>query len=421
MEHLQLHMRAGKHTPDRLMEEYRKRVLHHEESEGPYPVSGPEIRRAASNHTWQATHSYLNGSNKATYIKTAAAGEERGLQTCVICARSMWKEELLQFHLFTKPADDDEQCVDGSDEKIRPDDGDDSTQQICLGVHRSRVNKVDALLSAEAYAERWPNIPKRELLGASVRHPFLENARWLLDGKGMEPVLNEDRSVKLDAHGNAPTVKACWNCAINLDGLQPHMPAMALANDNLLLRSPCVFRDGTGNPLSDATLLLLALARAVVTKEVAEPTRQVPQEEQQQVLKGNTLARPQADCRVLATEKLPPDLDILRPFLREHLAVVFCGKDITEKDRFPKLEVNWKYYVEAVRFLMAHNPEYAKVDLDEEAAKRMFEECGIPAVIKELITPLDVDETFVQPEGAAVDLKLLKSLFFLLKYGLCML
>jgi hypothetical protein len=156
MEHLQLHMRAGKHTPDRLMEEYRKRVLHHEESEGPYPVSGPEIRRAASNHTWQATHSYLNGSNKATYIKTAAAGEERGLQTCVICARSMWKEELLQFHLFTKPADDDEQCVDGNDEKIRPDDGDDSTQQICLGVHRSRVNKVDALLSADAYAERWP-------------------------------------------------------------------------------------------------------------------------------------------------------------------------------------------------------------------------------------------------------------------------
>jgi hypothetical protein len=70
---------------------------------------------------------------------------------------------------------------------------------------------------------------------------------------------------------------------------------------------------------------------------------------------------------------------------------------------------------------MAHNPEYAKVDLDEEAAKKMFEECGIPAVIKELITTLHVDETFVQPEGAAVDLKLLKSLFFLLKYGLCML
>jgi hypothetical protein len=176
-----------------------------------------------------------------------------------------------------------------------------------------------------------------------MQHPFLKNARWLLDGKGMAPELNEDRSVKLGAHGNAPAEKACWNCAINLDGSQPHMPAMALANDNLLLRSPCVFRDDTGNPLSDATLLLLALARAVVTKEVAEPTRQVPQEEQQQVLKGNTIAIPQADCRVLATKKLPADLDILRPFLREHLAVVFCGKDITEKDRFPKLEVNWKY------------------------------------------------------------------------------
>lgn len=76
---------------------------------------------------------------------------------------------------------------------------------------------------------------------------------------------------------------------------------MALAKDNLMLREPCVFHDGSGNPLSDATLLLLALARAVVVKEVPEPLRQVPAAEQQQVLKGNTIALSQADCRVLAT------------------------------------------------------------------------------------------------------------------------
>ena len=148
--------------------------------------------------------------------------------------------------------------------------------------------------------------------------------------------------------------------------------------------------------------MLLALARAIVIKEVAEPMRQGCRDEQQQVLKGNTIALPQADCRVLATEKLPADMDVLRPFLRDHLAVVFCGQELEAADRFPKLEVHWKKYVEAVRFLVAHNPEYEKVEVDEEAAKVMFGSSGIPKIIQELITRIDADETFAQPTGAAV-------------------
>ena len=389
LQHLELHGKAGVHSPQRLLEEYRKRVLYFEEREGPFPVSGPEIRRAASNHAWQSSHSFCTSGmqlGKATYIDKACNGEERGLLSCSICALSHWKEDLLLIGLFTKPAD-----LEGVPD-IRP------GHQERFWVRKDMVRKVDEFLNADAYGQRWPKIPKHELLGTSVKHPFLEDSRWLLDTKGMSEILTGDNCVKLDAEGKAPKVKACWACALDLCSNHPQMPRMALANDNLMLREPSVFHD-----LSDATLLLLALARAVVVKEVAEPLRQVPQAEQQQVLKGNTIALPQADCRVLATKKLPAEHGILCPFLRDHLAVVFCGKDVRELGRFPKLEVNWHQYVRAVHFLKAHNPEYEQVDLDEEAAKLMFQDCGIPDVIKELITAIDVDEGFAQPHGAAAE------------------
>ena len=320
----------------------------------------------------------------------------------------MWKEELVDFHLFTKPKAQDDDEEDGQSE---PEVGEADAGAFVgggrpLAVQEGQVRSVDQLLSAEVYSQRWPKIPKRELWGTSVKHPFLPEAWWLADTKVLSSILNPDRTVKLDAAGKAPPVKACRVCAWDLTGSRVKMPVFALANDNLLLRQPCVFSDEFGNPLSDGTLLLLALARAVVVKEVAEPLRQGAREEQQQVLKGNTIALPQADCRVLATEKLPADLSILRPFLRDHLAVVFCGKDVSQVNRYPKLEVNWRRYVEAVRFLVAHNPDYANVQVDEEAAKVMFGDLGIPAVIKELITGLDVDEGFTEPSGAAVEARL---------------
>ena len=206
--------------------------------------------------------------------------------SCSICALSHWKEDLLLIGLFTKPAD-----LEGVPD-IRP------GHQERFWVRKDMVRKVDEFLNADAYGQRWPKIPKHELLGTSVKHPFLEDSRWLLDTKGMSEILTGDNCVKLDAEGKAPKVKACWACALDLCSDHPQMPRMALANDNLMLREPSVFHD-----LSDATLLLLALARAVVVKEVAEPLRQVPQAEQQQVLKGNTIALPQARLPCLSHKK----------------------------------------------------------------------------------------------------------------------
>ena len=305
MRHLELHGKTGVHSPHRLLEEYRKRCLYFEEREGPFAVSGPEIRRAASNHAWQSSHSFRTSKKqslgKATYIDKACSGEERGLLSCSICALSFWKEDLLLIGLFTKPEDleDVPDIRPGHQEDVESNDAD-----LPRGywVRKDMVRKVDEFLNADTYSQRWPKIPKHELLGTSVKHPFLEDSRWLLDTKGMSEILTGDNCVKLDAEGKAPKVKACLACALDLCSQHPQMPRMALANDNLMLKEPCVFHDESGNPLSDATLLLLALARAVVVKEVAEPLRQVPAAEQQQVLKGNTIALPQADCRVLTTK-----------------------------------------------------------------------------------------------------------------------
>ncbi len=82
-------------TEERFFEEYRKRVFYYEETDGPFPVSGQEVRRAVSAHARHQTHSYP-GTNKMNYEKPLKEGQGRSLGTCAICAMSAWQEELLQ-------------------------------------------------------------------------------------------------------------------------------------------------------------------------------------------------------------------------------------------------------------------------------------------------------------------------------------
>ena len=60
-------------SAEHLQEEYRKRMLFYEEKDGPFAASGAELRRAASNYSWQATHSYQNGNSMPTYAKVPEA------------------------------------------------------------------------------------------------------------------------------------------------------------------------------------------------------------------------------------------------------------------------------------------------------------------------------------------------------------
>ena len=209
-----------------------------------------------------------------------------------------------------------------------PNQGAAGSDDVGWHVRPRAVEVIDAFLNVTSYQERWPQIPQTELLRTSVRHPFMDT-RWILDTKQLASVLQEDNQLILDESGRPPRVLACVDCRIPLCASKPTLPRYALANDNLMPQRPCVFLGANGDLLTEATWLLLAQARAVVIKEVAEPHKPACREEQQKVLKGNTICLPQPNCTVLSSRVLPAPKDVLQSFLREHLSVVFCGQDIS--------------------------------------------------------------------------------------------
>ena len=80
----------------------RKRQLYYEIHEGPFPVTGQEVRRSVSAHARHQTHSYP-GTGRMNYEKDLSGGTRRGLGTCCVCALSHWREDLFPVDLFVKP------------------------------------------------------------------------------------------------------------------------------------------------------------------------------------------------------------------------------------------------------------------------------------------------------------------------------
>ena len=409
--HMASHVEATGYSSQRLREEYRKRVLFLEERDGPHAISGAELRRTAGAYMWQLTHSFRNGCLNPTFDRDAKNGLERALGSCAICAMSFWLEQLCEFHLFTRPA------ATAGPEHVQPlasrsdcfPDIEEELGQTLRGKYRVEpraVGMVDSYLSMSTYQERWPLIPQRELLATSVKHPYIDS-RWLLDTKTLSGMLTDSNELRFTQDGLPPPVSACVSCASALSRTRPMLPPCALANDNLMLAMPNPLCGQKGDALSEATLMLLALARSVVLKEVAQPGKAAAAGEQHEVLKGNTVALPQADCRTLATTQLPAPLAVLQPFLQEHLAVVFCGPNAEDMSRYPKLQVNCDQYVQAARFLTAHNPEYTSLEVNADLAQDLFASAGIPKVIQDLITCIQVDECFATPKGAEVVPRLL--------------
>ena len=88
-EHLPAPADAAAHELGRCEEEYRKRMVFHEEQSGPFPVPGEQIRRGVGCYAFHETHS-----------RKAHEARERKLESCVICARSCWLEDMERLKLF---------------------------------------------------------------------------------------------------------------------------------------------------------------------------------------------------------------------------------------------------------------------------------------------------------------------------------
>ena len=367
----------------------RQRLAFLESEEGPYAISGAEMRRALSNHSWQLSHSCLSSASP-DFEHTPHSGEERHMASCCICAQVLWREQLFDLHLFTEPAE----RTGGSD----PAEEDQSGAKNFVASHAVKV--VDSFLSVESYAARWPKMPYRELLATSVQHPFLAS-RWLLDTKSYREHLDDHNAVVMSADGSAPPVRACSVCRHALCRPRPTLPWCALANDFLMLREPSVFRTDTGAVLSDATLLFLSLARPFVKKVIAEKHKEGDQKERHQSFVGNTISFPQADTGSLLTSTLPAAHDTFSEYLVSKISVVFCGASLPKPLRFPPLEIKKAEFLAAARFLIAHNAAYEHVVLDTKAADQVFND-AVPDILRSLIQVLpDDSEPLPQQAGAA--------------------
>ena len=314
-EHLPAPADAGAHELGRCEEEYRKRMVFHEEQSGPFPVPGEQIRRGVGCYAFHQTHS-----------RKAHEARERKLESCVICARSCWLEDMDRLKLFVdaEKAAVDEPGGDGPGVEADDDSDSDDGEKKKHGwqVHDVSKQKVHWLhrkvFAVRRYEKLWPSIPKEELLGSCVSHPSgtYEDGvpwKWLLNTK----VLPEKVT-------RATVSFACSDCVRAVTGKQPRMPKYALANSLWIGRYPNVFKH-QGKPLSPMTFLLLSLGRPVVQKIIAEPHKTRPVKEKQKGIRANTIAFPQAQLHELATAHLPPLPAEAQRFLSQTISIALVG------------------------------------------------------------------------------------------------
>ena len=167
-EHLPAPADAAAHELGRCEEEYRKRMVFHEEQSGPFPVPGEQIRRGVGCYAFHQTHS-----------RKAHEARERKLESCVICARSCWLEDMERLKLFVdaEKAAVEEPGGDGPGVEADDDSDSDDGEKKKHGwqVHEVSKQKVHWLhrkvFDVRRYEKLWPSIPKEELLGSCVSHP----------------------------------------------------------------------------------------------------------------------------------------------------------------------------------------------------------------------------------------------------------
>ena len=162
-EHLPAPADAGAHELGRCEEEYRKRMVFHEEQSGPFPVSGEQIRRGVGCYAFHQTHS-----------RKAHEARERKLESCVICARSCWLEDMERLKLFVDAEKAAVEEPGGDVPGVEADDDSDSDdgekKKHGWQVHEVSKQKVHWLhrkvFDVRRYEKLWPSIPKDELLGS---------------------------------------------------------------------------------------------------------------------------------------------------------------------------------------------------------------------------------------------------------------
>ena len=257
-----------------------------------------------------------------------------------MCACCFWIDELLLLNLWVEPLLRDEDATGQSHEETGAFDESAAPVDAYAGVvtlPRGSIQRVAELLSVSRYSSRWPRMPYIELCATSVSHPFCKDAegspvRLLLDTKvfGLSDDncsgLARDGTLVPDINGDFPFLPCCYDCCYNLCAAVPRLPKCALANDNLMLREPSVFRT-EGKRLSTIPIAMLSLARMVVRKIIAEPYKKNDPSFKQKGLRSNTIAFPQARCRELITQALPAEPSVAAEYFADTISIALTGAD----------------------------------------------------------------------------------------------
>ena len=258
------------------------------------------------------------------------------MQSCAVCARTCWLEDMNRLQLFVEAragrAQDvmDEAGIDSADENPECDN------DLCGGVPRSqgvtkgwKLQEIDAtkveqvharIFDVRRYCKLWPSIPEIELLGSCVAHPSGKYDdgtpwMWLLNTAAIPSPVTKHTACFV-----------CRHCGQSLTRKTPAMPKFALANSLWIGRYPLAFKCGN-KPLSVMTFLLLSLGRAVVQKIVAERHKPGPVREKQKGIRANTIAFPQAKLHELQTAHLPPKAEDATRFVSETISIALVGCD----------------------------------------------------------------------------------------------
>ena len=180
--------------------EYRKRLFFKAEQAGHQPLRAWVKRSMIQSFSFFQTHS-IPGSRNDWLEHSMSRAEPRRMEACVFCAVRDWLETRFPIYLFQEPTGTtslkDQLFTAGSSSQsflemfeTMAEDTNDKQEGFfsyrgcfCLGPRE----KVNDLLSVQAYAALQPHIPVSELFASSICHPDDGNMHWLLHSKRVPP------------------------------------------------------------------------------------------------------------------------------------------------------------------------------------------------------------------------------------------
>ena len=113
----------------------------------------------------------------------------------------------------------------------------------------------------------------------------------------------------------------------------------------------------------------------------------------QKDLRSKTIASPQARCREFITQAFPAEPNVAAEYSADTISTALAGASPEDLEHAKWAQVPSQAYMTAVRFSIAHSEAYADLNIDEEAAKKHFQQL-VPECICAQATRVEAEGSF---------------------------